>query len=287
MQLNFSGLYHKSALDPAANNGAIFKVPGVYIWGFVFYKNENGIGDPVDFTKEKAIANPDEHVFIPYYVGESSSSISKRLFEHIQPRESPSSKRTRLTIDYIKVFFNDPEFPINSGSYLSRKNDKGMSVNAFRFFSWIDSNQIGNDKLQYFNNEFIMQLLYPSNNKLSSYGSYSNNNFPITHPAININDTIDSRSDLINYKSNFFFTFISIPPPINVKEIEAFTVLMLKGKTLGEFTQARKCIRQMNAGNFHNIIDNTQFNIFKQPNSIRSKPNIPIELDNIAFPGYL
>jgi hypothetical protein len=43
----------------------------------------------------------------------------------------------------------------------------------------------------------------------------------------------------------------------------------------------------MNGGNFYNIIDNTGFNIFKQPNAICLDPNLPFELENIAFPGYL
>ena len=131
MPLEFSELFHKTALCSRTN----LDVPGVYIWGFVYHKDENGIGGPVNFTGVgNPIADPAKHVFIPYYVGESSTSILSRLFDHIQPRKRDSSKKTRLTIDYIKDFFNDPNFPINSG--LGNRNN-GMSINASSFFSWI------------------------------------------------------------------------------------------------------------------------------------------------------
>lgn len=285
MPLIFSELFHKTALCSQANLG----VPGVYIWGFIYEKDRDKIGDPVNFSKiGSPIADPDKHVFIPYYVGESSSSILSRLFEHIQPQKSPSSKKTRLTIDYIKCFFNDVDFPINSGLYLGIRNFHGMSVNSNRFYGWIELNNITNNELQYFNNEIIMQLLYPNNLHLITYNNPTNNNFPITLPVININDQQDSLNQLITHQANFFFTYCKLNPSTNpTKEIETYTTLSLKGKTLAEITGVPRCMQEMNAGNFHNIVDNTGFDIFKQPDAIRLDLNRPFELGNIDFPGYL
>ena len=291
MPLEFSELYHKSALDSTANNGAIFNVPGVYIWGFVYHKYDNGIGEPVDFSKDTdPKAYPEKHVFIPYYVGESESSILNRLISHIKPRKGDSAKRTRLTINYIKEFFNDFSFPINSKPPSGTKFMNGMKINSFRFFSWIQLNQINKDKLQYFNNEIIMQLLYPRNPLLVNFNNYANTEFPITDPNININENSDSLNVLMNINNNFFFTFLKFDKShITTKEIESYTTLSLKGKTLAEITKVSNCIEQMNAGNFHNITDNTGFDIFKkqEPESMLLFPNRPFEIGNIAFPGYL
>jgi hypothetical protein len=286
MELKFSKLYHKSDL---ANNGAIFNVPGVYIWGFIYEKKGDQIGDPVDFTKEKATANPDEHVFIPYYVGESSGKIKDRFIkEHVRPRINPAYKRTRLTLDYIKEFFKDPTFPLNSKHPLGTSFMNGMTINSFRFFSWVQLNSINKDKLQYFNNEIIMQLLYPRNPMLVNFNNYANTNFPITDPNISINDNSDSLNVLMSIKNNFFFTYCKLDTSLDItEEIETYTTLSLKGKTLAEITKVSHCVSQMNAGDFHEIIDNTGFNIFKQPNQLWINPQGPFDISNIAFPGYL
>lgn len=74
--------------------------------------------------------------------------------------------------------------------------------------------------------------------------------------------------------------------PVKLTLIEAVCVLMLKGKTLGQFQNLKDAIKMISDPNFE-ITDNTGFNIFKQPNAIRIDPNRPFELCNIAFPGYL
>lgn len=289
MQIKFSELYHKSALTLPRNKN-LFNVPGVYIWGFVYEKRGEQIGDPLDFKGvDNPVADPEKHVFIPYYVGESESSILNRLNSHIKPRKGDSAKRTRLTIDYIKEFFKDFSFPINSKPPSGTAFMNGMKINSFRFFSWVQLNQINKDKLQYFNNEIIMQLLYPRNPLLVNFNNYANTEFPITDPNINISENSDSLNVLMNIKNNFFFTFLKIDTSHNTtKEIESYTTLSLKGKTLAEITKVSNCINQMNEGNFYTIIDNTGFNIFKkqEPKSILLFPNRPFELGNIAFPGY-
>lgn len=163
-----------------------------------------------------------------------------------------------------------------------------MTRNATKFFNWIKSLGIGSGKLQYFNNEIIMQLLYPRNPLLASFNNYANTNFPITLPAININDQQDSLSQLITHHANFFFTFCEFDSPRNVRrEIETYTTLTLKGKTLAEITNVPNCLKQIKVGNFHTINDNTGFNIFKQPNQLWVNPQGPFDISNIAFSGYL
>lgn len=288
MTLNFSKLYHKS--DLINNNSQLFNVPGVYIWGFIYEKEGGEIGNPVNFTGNvNPVAHPNKHVFIPYYVGESSGKIKDRFIkEHVRPRINPASKRTRLTLDYIKEFFKDPTFPLNSKPPLGTSFMNDMTINSFRFFSWVQLSQINKDKLQYFNNEIIMQLLYPRNPLLASFNNYANTNFPITLLAININDQQDSLSQLITHHANFFFTFCEFDSPRNVRrEIETYTTLTLKGKTLAEITNVPNCLEQIKVGNFHTINDKTGFNIFKQPNQLWVNPQGPFDISNIAFPGYL
>jgi hypothetical protein len=125
---------------------------------------------------------------------------------------------------------------------------------------------------------------------LVNFNNYANTNFPITYPNICINENSDSLYVLMNVKNNFFFTYCKLDTSLNItKEIETYTTLSLKGKTLAEITKVSDCIELMNGGDFHSIKDNTRFDIFKKqvPESMLLFPNRPFELGNIAFPGYL
>jgi hypothetical protein len=298
MQLDFSKLYHKSALDPAANNGDIFNVPGVYIWGFVYHKKEHGIWEPVDFTKEKAVANPDEHVFIPYYVGiaRNKRTVSNRLFNHLAFRNNHSNKRTRIEIDKIPNTLSNVAFPLNPMG----KDQHGISNNTQRFLNYILNPDYINE-ISYFNDANVLNLLY--NNTITLFPQ--NTNYPIQNQIIGHGglipdslNTLSSSTPCISTKqcyNNFFFCLYEqgkelVPfdsvVPVKLTLIEAVCVLMLKGKTLGQFQNLKDAIKMISDPNFE-ITDNTGFNIFKQPNAIRIDPNRPIELGNIAFLGYL
>jgi hypothetical protein len=125
---------------------------------------------------------------------------------------------------------------------------------------------------------------------LVNFNSYANTKFPITDPNIRINEDLDSLNVLMNINNNFFFTYFKLDASPNItKEIETYTTLSLKGKTLAEITKVANCINQMNVDSFHTITDCTGFDIFKKqgPESMLLFPNRPFELGNIAFPGYL
>jgi len=274
MPLNFSRLYHKS--DLINNNSQLFHVPGVYIWGFIYEKDGNKIGNPVNF---KGVGNPvadrNKHVFIPYYVGESSSSILRRLRdEHIQPRCIPSNKRTRLSMNYMKVYFNDPYFPLHY---------KGNNSSSFlRLVKHYNTTRV----VEYFNNDQVLALIYEAGN-IQINGSVRN--YPINIQSLlpgntPINDTLDQY---INSNNNFFFTYSECQEIGNLRFCESVTAIILKGKTLGQFRNLQDNEIQMILDPFYNIIDNTEFNIFKQPDQLWDKPQGPFEISNIAFPGYL
>ncbi len=74
--------------------------------------------------------------------------------------------------------------------------------------------------------------------------------------------------------------------PDKLTLIEAVCVLMLKGKTLGQFQNLEDALKLISDPNF-NIMDDTGFNIFKQPNQLWINPQGPFDISNIAFPGYL
>ncbi len=274
MPLNFSKLYHKS--DLINNNSLIFNVPGVYIWGFIYEKDGDKIGNPVDFTGDtNPKARPDKHVFIPYYVGVSSSSILRRLRdEHIQPRCIPSNKRTRLSMNYMKMYFNDPDFPLHY---------KGNnSSNFLRLVNHYNPTRV----VEYFNNDQVLTLIYGAGN-IQINGSVRN--YPINIQSLlpgnsALNDTLDHY---INNNKNFFFTYAECQEIGNLRLCESVTAVILKGKTLGQFQNLQDNEIQMILDPYFNIIDNTGFNIFKQPNQLWINPQGPLDISNIAFPGYL
>lgn len=296
MELKFSELYHKSDL---ANNGAIFNVPGVYIWGFIYEKEGGKIGNPVNFTGNvNPVADPAKHVFIPYYVGiaRNNMTVLSRLSRHLQFRIDDSNKRTRIKIGEIPSTLSNDHFPLNP-----RGNDQnGISNNTARFLNYIQNANYQND-ISYFNDANVLNLLY--NNTITLFPQ--NTNYPIQNQIIGHGglipdslNTLSSSTPCISTKqcyNNFFFCLYKqgkelVPfdsvVPVKLTLIEAVCVLMLKGKTLGQFQNLKDAIKMISDPNFE-ITDNTGFNIFKQPNAIRIDPNRPFELGNIAFPGYL
>jgi hypothetical protein len=290
MPLQFSQLLHKTALGNQAN----LDIPGVYIWGFVYQKDENGIGAPLNFKKiANPIADPDKHVFIPYYVGESSTSILKRLRdEHIQPRNNPSNKRTRLTMGYMLRYFNDVHFPLHFNIR-----------NGYNFLTLVQQYQ-PTRVVEYFNDDKVLKSIYGSGS-IQINGrkrEYPINDQLIMPGRVSLNDTLDYY---INDIDNFFFMYVDICNLFNfvkenncftddytkilLKKFEALTVVSLKGKTLGKFNGSSKVINSfITCPNliFDSMI-NSGFDIFKGHNSLLINPAGNYNINNIAFPGYL
>ena len=118
----FKGPYHYSQINQQKKNiynidNSNLNVPGIYIWGFMYSKNEETVFKPFDCKLEKNKNHDSINMqFIPYYVGKKTDSIIKRINEHHAVRTNPNSiKYTRLSNNYLKEFFKDPSFPINIG----------------------------------------------------------------------------------------------------------------------------------------------------------------------------
>jgi hypothetical protein len=295
MPIEFSELFHKSELT---NNGARFKVPGVYIWGFVYHKDGDKIGDPIHFTEQAdnnvfPSLNPAEQVFIPYYVGESSSNVLSRLIEHVQPLKSPSSKRTRLTMDYMKKYFSDIHFPLHY---------RGGNGNSFiNLINLYHPTRV----VEYFNDEVVLNLIYGNGGILinGKTRDYPINNQFLMPGKIELNDTLDYY---INKLNNFFFTYVDIYSLFDfvgqnrcfigqyasaiIKKFEALTVIMLKGKTLGKFDDVGSVLSSINdCPNqlIFNSMTRSGFDIFKDSQNLLRDPTGDYNINNVDFRGYL
>lgn len=296
MPLNFSRLYHKS--DLINNNSQLFNVPGVYIWGFIYEKDGDKIGNPVNFTGNvNPVADPAKHVFIPYYVGESSSSILSRLKGHSEPRRGDASKRTRLTSQYMRSYFNDPNFPLFY--------KKGNTNDFIDLINYYPNNRV----IEYFNSAQVLNLIYGNGFvllrglPLNHPGNVPINNLFIMPGNVNINDTLDYY---INTMNNFFFTYVDIYSLFDfvgqnpcfirqyasaiIKKFQALTVIMLKGKTLGKFddvgsvlTSINHCPNQL----IFNSMTRSGFDIFKDSQNLLRDPTGDYDINNVDFPGYL
>lgn len=291
MQLEFSKLFHKSALT---SNGACFKAPGVYIWGFVYHKDGDKIGDPVNFTVVgNPIADPEKHVFIPYYVGESACNVLSRLFEHVQPLKRPSSKRTRLTMDYMKKYYSDVHFPLHY---------RGGNGNSFiNLINHYHPTRV----VEYFNDVKVLNLIF-GNGGIQINGKtrdYPINNQFLMPGNIDLNDTLHYY---INTMNNFFFTYVDIYSLFDcvgqnpcfigqyasaiIKKFEAITVIMLKGKTLGKFDDVGSVLTSIsNCPNkfIFNSLHQSGFDIFKDSQNLLRDPAGDYDINNVDFPGYL
>lgn len=280
MPLEFSELFHKSALTQT--NKDRFKVPGVYIWGFVYHKTENGIGDPVDFTGVKnLVADPDEHVFIPYYVGKHERSVLDRLREHQDVRNGNALRLTRFTLEYMKCFFKDTFFKLNTSTF----NDRNF-INLIANYQYTSA-------VEYYNDSKILFQLH--GNAINIVGNKPKN-FPINQQSYKngqaIFDTLDFLSKTFN---NFFFTFVDLRnlkhhEDMNLSQtielIESITAMLLKGKTVAKIEKLNKALISI-GNNDYNLNGPQGFDIFKDRDDILIDKTGKYQINNIAFPGYL
>jgi hypothetical protein len=235
--------------------------PGIYIWGFKFYKNsEESIDEPVDFND---LDENKEQIFIPYYVGKIEKKLNSRLKTHKKVIEGHAAKYTRISSEYMKVFFNDDKFQINDGKKINIEN---ITVN---------------EGIEYYNNPIFLKNKITFENDIKEITNDNNN------PISRFNSLNDNLDELINKKNNFWFCYGIVKNEDSLfscflKNFETLTFYSLKGKTISK------------TGNFHNLLqelnlnDKTDVSIFKEKKLSKSviiKKYLD-ENNQVKFPGY-
>ena len=114
---------------------------GIYIWGFMYERHGDSLGNPVSFSIREIRYDSSSMQFIPYYVGiatgDSNVTINKRIKDHHNISHGNARKYTRLEWNYYPKFYKS--FPISF---------KGKS-NKEEFIRFVNDNP---GKLIYFNN---------------------------------------------------------------------------------------------------------------------------------------
>jgi hypothetical protein len=263
--IEFKGPFNINHLDKGLEQE--LDKPGIYIWGFKFYKNSDGsIGEPIDFNN---LNENKKQIFLPYYVGKIEGKLINRLNTHKKVTEGHAAKYTRVSSDYIKKFFNDEKFQINDGKKINIENIKS------------------NTGIEYYNNpDFLKHKINKENtidlNNIISIGEDKNNN-PITKFK-SLNDNLD---ELINKKDNFWFCYGIVKNEDGLfscylENFETLTFYSLKGKTISK------------TGNFDNLleeiflIDKTEVSIFKEKKVSKKiiKEKYLDKKNEVEFPGY-
>lgn len=116
--IEFKGPFNINHLDNHLEQK--LKNPGIYIWGFMVDSKDNPIN-----CQNKQIFDSKKMRFLPYYVGmatgKSKMTIHKRLNKHKNVTKSDAAKYTRLSKKQLKIFYNDPLFPIHLDSESSKR----------------------------------------------------------------------------------------------------------------------------------------------------------------------
>ena len=214
LPLDFNGPFHKSEIKSNHKQDFLNK-PGVYIWGFMYaYKStSNGsleLNDPIDFKEYPIKYEARKMLFIPYYVGISTTTLFERLNKHQNVRCDPSTKYTRLSIEYIKKFFKNEkpgelDFPIN----IKGKSKKERNNRLIRLIKKYKKS--GETSVTYFNDLCILNEIYNPKDK-KSFNGYDGH-WPITNQFINNNPMSDPLNELVSEKNNFWFYFAEYENP--------------------------------------------------------------------------
>jgi len=241
--VNFDGIYPIGKFNyPPKGEELIpkMKFPGVYIWGFAYERGSYGkIGRQLDGTES---FSEDKHVFIPYYVGQSSKSIYgcfSGRHGNIAPK-SVQEKYTILSDDYLKKFYNDPFFPENIGKNANCPKEK-------KEWFWYPKHPIGPDyykgKIVYHNNRLILKHLYDLKD-LDFPQKKVGYPFPELIKALRndgrhpLASSIEAHGNVFFKKMYFCFTSNLTTSEINkqftLRDWEAFTFYSLKGKTVSQ-----------------------------------------------------
>lgn len=268
--LKFEGPFH---FDEIQTNGKIEKdgesfdlaVRGIYIWGFMYKYDKNGIAAPVNFSDSKKSFNSDIMKFIPYYVGKSEKNIfGERMKKHHDVRNENGFKKCdadkyiRFSHEFMTEFFKCKDFPIRTGTKTPTKKLNKL-------------NEIFPNAIIYHNNQKVLEKIYP-NLEIVPY----NNNYPIRLQKINGNNIPDTLEDIVDNMKNFWFCFAPLLEKSEILKIYETTVYYsLKGKTISMVQDFKKVNLEIS------ITSNQNLDIFNKDieNNNRIKPD-----DN--FPGY-
>lgn len=226
-EITFNGPYHFNDIDPKTgkliknqNNIPEPNMRGIYIWGFMYYYNSNGLIAPINFNKETSNYDSSIMQFIPYYVGKSESNIfMDRITKHHDVRniskKSDADKYIRFSHGYMHEFFKDEKFPIKIGSVSRASN-------------LISLNKEYPNAITYHNELKVLKNIYPLLDVVTV-----DTNQPITVQSINGELIPDTLDDIVNQKNNFWFCYATFPDKnINLLEIETSVYYSLKGKTI-------------------------------------------------------
>jgi hypothetical protein len=220
--------------------------PGVYIWGFMYDKHTKK--NVIDFSNDLPLFNPDNHQFIPYYVGEASS-LQKRLGEHALIRSMDAGKYVRFKDGY------------DFWMHIPRQYSGGKYITQY--------SAIAKD-IQYYGECSVMIDAYPHLSNLLSDKFSCNRQPSITdlEAILGINDIL---KDYVHNRNNFWFLkisesdfgkdeFVEKIAFLGNKQLredyENLLYLSLKGRTIG------RCYRNRKTTNPISIIDNSNTNVF-------------------------
>ena len=237
-------------------NNINLNISGIYIWGFVYSINEKGeIIEVIEFKKD-SVFNPLTMKFIPYYVGiGDKTSIYNRLKQHHKPTKGNASKYIRLSVQYMKTFFTDIDFPVK----YSRNKNNQQAICCAKHRPGL---------IEYFNDGEFLNIVYPNKGILNRVADKQN--WPIT----NYNFIPDTLNDFVNFKNNFWFCFMPIDNSLSLRDFEVETFYGLKGITVSD-TKKYQDIKHIT-----NMKDLTTCDIFKHKNNSND-----IEVNN-NFCGY-
>ncbi len=265
-QIDLFGLHHFDEIGTNKTLAADLQKPGVYIWGFLAKKlngeNSYEIIDAPTFRNGHENKLEEGYCFIPYYVGESSKSILKRLNMHHQPTLNDASKYTRITNGHFQGEINKN---ISFGGYhgyfkkvLRSKEDP---------FNLVKQVHYNNDCIflkMHLSSSYTQPLPEPEPPKSKMP------NYPITKQNEKGENFKDILNEYIDLKKNFYFLYTNIEP-VETKNIEAILYFLLKGYTIGKAKSLKK---------LSNIQYNINTNITFPHNSI-FKASI-----SSVFPGF-
>jgi hypothetical protein len=276
--VNFEGIYSIGEFNESPEGEGLkprMKHVGVYIWGFAYERGSNGgIGRQLDGSE---LFMEEKHVFIPYYVGQSSKlSVYGCFKRHRDPKKN--KLYTVLSEDYLKTFFNDPAFPESIGKNANSNKEK-------REWFWNPKYENGPNyfkgKIIYHNNHLILKHLYDLDDlALPQKDAYP---FPDLIKALLNVGRHPEASSIVAHGNDFFkkmyFCFTTdLDSRFSKTQWEGYTFYALNGKTVSQHTAFESINTEMK-----NI--NVIMHVSKE-GKVLKKVNIFKDAINKKFEGY-